>query len=276
MRSARGRFVLRGHCPGYHGRPSVEAELQWLTALRRDTGLSVPEPVPTREGRPSHQGERRVWSLLRWVEGRRLPRIGRRRARQLGALMASLHAHSARWLGSAHLARPTFSTEAFGRYLFAPHDDRGWRRLSVAERGHFERVLALGGELETKLASTYGGFGLIHADVHRGNLLAGDHGLGLIDFDDCLFGPRLYDLAVVLESTEARRQSALGDALTEGYDEAGDVSALGLEHLDTMIALRSVFVALFVCAWTVTDSTFEAGAQARVERAIRHTAELIG
>jgi Ser/Thr protein kinase RdoA (MazF antagonist) len=50
------RYVLRIHPPGdmagdlARSVPSVRSEMEWLTALRRDTALVVPEPVPTREG----------------------------------------------------------------------------------------------------------------------------------------------------------------------------------------------------------------------------------
>jgi hypothetical protein len=45
----RDRFLLRVHRPARHGRrldtaAAVGSELDWLTALRADTGLSVPEP----------------------------------------------------------------------------------------------------------------------------------------------------------------------------------------------------------------------------------------
>src|SRR5690606_24437972 len=39
-----GSFTLRIHRPGYQSQPSIESELAWLAALRRDTGLPIPEP----------------------------------------------------------------------------------------------------------------------------------------------------------------------------------------------------------------------------------------
>ena len=75
------RFLLRVHRPTRHGRrldsaAAVGSELDWLTALRADTGLSVPEPVRTTNGKLTTAAaspdvpEPRVCSLLRWMDGR--------------------------------------------------------------------------------------------------------------------------------------------------------------------------------------------------------------
>src|SRR5436305_10436151 len=48
---ARGkRYVIRIHRPGTQNALVIQSELLWLQALRRDTGLVVPVPVPTRTG----------------------------------------------------------------------------------------------------------------------------------------------------------------------------------------------------------------------------------
>ena len=44
------RYVLRLHRPGYRSLFHTRSELRYLQALRRDTGLTVPEPVATRQG----------------------------------------------------------------------------------------------------------------------------------------------------------------------------------------------------------------------------------
>ena len=77
----RDRFLLRVHRPARHGRrldsaAAVGSELDWLTALRADTGLSVPEPFRTVSGELTTAAaspdvpEPRVCSVLRWMDGR--------------------------------------------------------------------------------------------------------------------------------------------------------------------------------------------------------------
>jgi len=49
---AGGRFILRVGAADGHGVAELRAELLWLDALRRDTDLVVPIPVPTGGGEP--------------------------------------------------------------------------------------------------------------------------------------------------------------------------------------------------------------------------------
>ena len=82
----------------------TEAELLWLFALKRDTELSVPEPIAAPNGTLVHRvstnkiPEGRVVTLLRWIPGRR---IGKHPVpplvRQIGAFMAQLHDHTERF-----------------------------------------------------------------------------------------------------------------------------------------------------------------------------------
>ena len=73
---AENRDLLRVHRTGYQSADSIASELAWLSALRHQAGLVVPEPVPSLEGAPlvtvSAPGipEPRVCSLLRWINGR--------------------------------------------------------------------------------------------------------------------------------------------------------------------------------------------------------------
>ena len=48
-------------------------------------------------------------------------------------------------------------------------------------------------------------FGLIHADAHLDNVLFDGQQARLIDFDDCGFGYRIYDVAVALWELRHRR-----------------------------------------------------------------------
>ena len=45
-----GQFLLRIHWLGYRDQSAVELELEWLSAMREERNLPVPEPVRTPEG----------------------------------------------------------------------------------------------------------------------------------------------------------------------------------------------------------------------------------
>src|SRR5262245_25988595 len=44
------RYVLRIHRPNRKSVAAIRSELLWLAALRRDTDLIVPDPVPSADG----------------------------------------------------------------------------------------------------------------------------------------------------------------------------------------------------------------------------------
>jgi Ser/Thr protein kinase RdoA (MazF antagonist) len=46
----RERYALRISNASFQDAIAIQSELQWLQAIRRDTGLLVPEPVPARDG----------------------------------------------------------------------------------------------------------------------------------------------------------------------------------------------------------------------------------
>ena len=108
----RDRFLLRVHRPARHGRDvdsaaAIGSELDWLTALRADTDLLVPEPFRTTEGnlttvvRSKDVPEPRVCSVLRWMDGRARTAAPRPvHLRRLGSVMARLHNHASR--GAPH------------------------------------------------------------------------------------------------------------------------------------------------------------------------------
>jgi Ser/Thr protein kinase RdoA (MazF antagonist) len=61
-------------------------------------------------------------------------------------------------------------------------------------------------------------WGVIHADLHHGNVLIDGAALSVIDFDDAAFGWYLYDLAVALTHQQRRADFAeLQEALLAGY-----------------------------------------------------------
>jgi Ser/Thr protein kinase RdoA (MazF antagonist) len=96
------KFVLRVTLPeGGHDRDHVAAEMDWLAALARDTHLSVPRPLPAKDGslvvEASADGvpEARLCEIFSWVAGKDLAEdMSAVNIAKLGELMAGLHAHA--------------------------------------------------------------------------------------------------------------------------------------------------------------------------------------
>ncbi len=97
-----GTFLLRMYAPGVRRPALIRSELAWLRAIIDDTRLIVPEPVDNRRGDTVTRvslgdGPTFHCALTRWVEGSLYLRKhgpGPAALRQVGRVMAQLHAHS--------------------------------------------------------------------------------------------------------------------------------------------------------------------------------------
>ncbi len=236
--SGGGAYLLRVHRPGKHPLGYVDSELSWLAALRRDTGLAVPEPVPASSGAITATvgapgvPEERVCSVLRWQLGRRLSAGARPvHLARLGSAMARLHEHVIGWERPAGFGRERW--DAAGLFGGA------WEMVPPAHRARWERVAGHVGELMARLGDDPATFNLIHADLHLDNVLFRDGTARLIDFDDCGFGHFVYDAAVALWELRGRADyPRWRDAFLAGY---GAVRPLAhAEHIDAFIAGREV------------------------------------
>jgi Ser/Thr protein kinase RdoA (MazF antagonist) len=95
-------YALRLRPPGWHRTQAMAEELQWLLALRRDTDLVVPEPVPACDGtliQAIRAPDTSVpWQgvLFHWVAGeRRTETLTPPDLERVGTCMARLHQHAA-------------------------------------------------------------------------------------------------------------------------------------------------------------------------------------
>ena len=242
-----GDYLVRVHRPQRHGadadsEASIASELDWLRAIRTDTSLEVPTPVAARDGRAvvlaASGGQERLVTVLEWMSGAiREPTPRPVHLSRLGTAMATLHEHADSWRPPPSFTRIAWDYEAFfgdamvyGNLTAA----ECWDRLPAALRSRFEEV----GERLAALIADSSDTGLIHADLHLGNVLFERGRVKLIDFDDSGTGPRAYELAVALwELRERPDYQDFHDALVSAYTAR---RALDVTHLDDFIALRQV------------------------------------
>ena len=228
--AAGGAYSLRLHRPGYHTLEELNSERVWTRALR-EASHAVPEGIETPDGRAYvcvdiAGDETRLAGMTRWVEGEVLADVLKREGdapladhfAKLGEIAAGLHAHSETWRPPAGFTR--HAVDAEGLMSEVPHWGAFWDHAAVtpAERALMtatrERLYAA----LTHLPRDPLRFGMIHADLHHGNLLVDGEHLTVIDFDDAAFGWYIYDLAVCLGAYEARTDFAdLQAALLRGY-----------------------------------------------------------
>jgi len=80
-------------------------------------------------------------------------------------------------------------------------------------------------------------FGRLHGDCHLGNLLWNAHGPVFVDLDDCVNGPAVQDLWMLL-SGSSQEQRAQWETLIQGYERFADFDYRQLAILEPLRGLR--------------------------------------
>ena len=237
----------------------TEAELLWLLALKRDTELSVPEPIATPNGTLVHRvstnkiPEGRLVSLLRWIPGRR---IGNRPVpnlvRQIGAVMARLHDHTKQFSLPEDINRPHTLWDKLLYWQDRQHDTSA--TLTTEQRDlcaiASERLLA-----EIEEIGTSEDYGLVHADLTLNNCLLQQGQLNVIDFADCRFSSHYYDIAVPLTDFTAywhTRDQEYERLRAEFYEGYSSVRPLGRRY-ESAVETFMVARAFDVIEWIHID-----------------------
>lgn len=256
------RYVLRVHRPHYRTAEQTRSEL-YLLQLLQDAlpgdGLSVPQPVPARDGAlvveaAPHNGVTRHCDLLTWIDGRvRRPGrgLGPRATHRLGQALAWVHTVTAALDPPPGFDLPEWDAEAmFGPAsdqppeplagLISPTDWRLYQEIADRTRAVFAR-----------LAAQPDARGVLHFDFILGNCHLHYSGtgwrVGIIDFDDCGWGFLLYDLCPLLGNLAdfpgypARRRAFLA-----GYRSFRPLPTAWEAYLPLLMAARHVQC----CLWT--------------------------
>ncbi|MBN1402357.1 MAG: phosphotransferase [Anaerolineae bacterium] len=227
-------YLLRTHVPvtaamGAHGADAdaVRSELLWLEALNRDTDLVLQEPLRNRAGelvtqiRAAGAAGAINCTLLRWVAGEPYHRAleTEETARQIGALLATLHRHASLWEIPAGFTRPKRDAAYFQAMLRGIRPALVDGRISRADYAEFEQAIARLCEMLRPMQEDRQTHGIMHADAHKGNLLYHKGAIRLIDFSFCATGYYLFDLGICLSDMKAD----LHPAFLQGYRSVRDL-----------------------------------------------------
>jgi len=82
----------------------------------------------------------------------------------------------------------------------------------------------------------------LHGDCHPGNILWGETGPLIVDFDDARMGPAVQDLWMFLAGDPAQMRSALGHLL-EGYGRFADFDPVEIQLIEPLRTLRLIHYA---------------------------------
>ena len=85
----------------------------------------------------------------------------------------------------------------------------------------------------------------IHGDCHRGNILWTDSGPHFVDLDDCMTGPSVQDLWMLLAGNREEMRAQLRDVL-EGYEQFAEFDRVELGLIEPLRALRMMHYAAWL------------------------------
>lgn len=261
-------LILRVHRPGYHTQREINSELQWIHALRSNDTVRTPRPVPLQDGSYiaafDIDGTTRDVVAFEYMEGLEpSPEQNLENGfRELGAITATLHAHTRGWKQPPGFTRKTWNfATTVGP---APHwgDWRHGLGLTTEGRAILENVASVLRQRLSDYGETPDRFGLIHADLRLANLLIDERdGIGVIDFDDCGFGWFMYDFAAAVSFFEHEPViPTLQDAWVAGYRSVSPLSNEDEFMLPTFVMLRRLLLTAWIASHAETPTAQELGA----------------
>ncbi|WP_337103334.1 phosphotransferase enzyme family protein [Paenibacillus sp. YIM B09110] len=234
------QYLLRVH-PASQQIEEIASQLEWLSALE-SKGLILPVAVPNRSGIcvtdvVTCDGLKCYSTLMSWIEGERLEKesLTEEAIRKMGTMMANLHEASTTFNPSASFVRPFWGSQTF---------KRDWEHLRLNYK-HFISDGAF--ELYTKAAnkvadclSTFSShvrnYGMIHADLHIGNVVFRYDEPYPIDFGRCGFGYHLYDIAQSIMGLHPSQRAYF----IEGYEKIRDMDDEAIPKLETFFIMAII------------------------------------
>jgi amicoumacin kinase len=235
----------------------IEAELEWLRILR-DSGIIVPSPRKSNKGNCIETislGEDTFYAVaFSKVHGRPMdvtnsqlwnPQLFEKWGETLGRI------HSV--VPKRQIARPywgeplTSASETMA--FFEKNED------CILKARLFETVAQI--ENLPRSADT---FGFIHNDFHQGNVLVHNEGIGIIDFDDCVYGWYAQDIAAALYHAFWQATALGGSDLSfgfsflqsflKGYRKPHNLSSEIVRQIPIFLRWREFFLyAVFMKNW---------------------------
>jgi len=242
------KFVLRINIPGGRTLGEIRSEMAWLAALRRETDLVVPEPLPSREGslvttvETPGVPEPRHCVIFGWVAGRDLfHHLTPENYFKLGIFTTHLHDHAGGFVlpDGCRLKRlDKVLPFNHGEVIFT---DGGHELLAPGRLEIFRETAARVRETLEILYDGRDGERILHADLHQGNIRVNRGGIGALDFDDSMLGYPVQDIGITFYYIQNHPEyPALREAFQRGYESrlAWPEEAPG--QIETLIAWREL------------------------------------
>lgn len=232
--------VVKFYRPGRWSREQILEEHAFLADLAsREIAVVAPETLAGGGTLGTIEDLGIHYAVFPRARGRLRDEISEDEAMQLGRLLARVHAVGTTRRASSRL-RLDIATYGTGNleYLL----DAG-----VVPASYRERYRSLVERVCERAAPWFDAVAVqcIHGDCHLGNVLWGDDGAMLVDFDDMLVGPCVQDVWLMAAGRDAwARRRRL--KIIEGYEELREFDRLSLRLVEPLRVLRLVHFAAWI------------------------------
>jgi amicoumacin kinase len=239
-----GRFILRIGHSNRRNPNLIRGEVDWINYLAAH-GASVAEAILSEHGNlveavDDGQGGEFLCTAFVHAAGDevRPDQMNDRLYRNYGRLIGRMHALAKTY---------RVSNPAWERYAWdAPQNNTAERQMPDKEALALEKYHAIMSHLQN-LPRDVEGYGMIHQDAHPGNFFVDEvYRLTLFDFDDCVYGHFIYDIAMVLFYTANEEQDPVEftgrfmPVFLSGYREENRLDPSWLVELPYFMKLREI------------------------------------
>jgi Ser/Thr protein kinase RdoA (MazF antagonist) len=227
-----GPVVVKFYRPGRWSDAAILEEHEFALEL---AAAEIPVIAPdVCDGRSLFRHEGFRYAVYRRAGGR-WPELGTRDDRQwMGRFLARIHA-----IGRTRTFRhrPRLDWRVLGRDTADYLLDSGWipAHLEVAYESLADDALALVAQRFEEAAPLR--TLRLHGDCHPGNVLWTDAGPHFVDLDDCMTGPAVQDLWMLLSGRAQEMRIQLDDLL-DGYQEFADFDQREVMLIEPLRTLR--------------------------------------
>ncbi|NGZ76554.1 phosphotransferase enzyme family protein [Saccharibacillus alkalitolerans] len=212
-----------------------------MSALK-SKNVALSEPAANRTGvfitDAASNGKQHFYAtLLKWTEGDFLGRgeHTEESLRKMGAMMANIHEASLDFSPSAGFSRPTWGIPSFQRDW---EHLRAHRRSFISDRDFelyvsaFAKAIA---HIET-FSIDKQNYGIIHADLHIGNIVFQQNEPYPIDFGRCGFGYHLYDIAQAIMGLQPPQRTFF----IEGYNKVRQLEDDAFSKIESFLIIAII------------------------------------
>jgi Ser/Thr protein kinase RdoA (MazF antagonist) len=239
-----GQFILR---IGHSQRRSpdlIRGEVDWIDYLAA-AGVTVAKAVLSKDGNlvePIEDGQGNEFLCTAFV------RAPGAEVKQQQLDDTFFHAYG-RLLGRMHALAKAYlpSNPAWKRYAWDdPVNNTVEGQMPARERRALEKYRQVFAHLRS-LPCGKDEYGMIHQDAHPGNFFVNDdYTITLFDFDDCVYGHFIYDIAMVVFYAATQEKDPQGftarfmPVFLSGYRQENRLDPLWLKEIPRFLKLREI------------------------------------